>query len=188
MTLWTGSCSATATTDNEHVGVAQDDNTNKVRVFTPEELKKANGVDSANLYLCLFGRVYDVALGDEYYKADGGPYHIFVGKDSPVPFVTGVFDDEEAAKPWDTVEINQHASYVQWVDFYENEEKYPFLGVVEGVFYDQNGNPTPEKMRVLEALEVARKEVARKAEERQKKIAERKRRQQHQQKMQKTEL
>lgn len=163
-------------------------NNGPLRVLTPDELKMANGVDSDNLYLCLFGRVYDVAEGAEYYKPDGGPYHIFTARDAPVPFVTGVFDDEEAAKPWDAVEPNQHASYLSWVDFYEGEAKYPLVGVVQGTFYDEEGKPTAERLRLLEALEVARKEQERKTAERQKKIEERKRKIQEQKMKAKTEL
>jgi len=142
------------------------------RVFTPEELRVANGVDSKNLYLALFGRVYDVSAGHDYYGPDGG-YHIFSGRDAPVPFITGVFTEEEAAKSWTALETKQHGGLLSWVEFYENEEKYPFLGVVRGDFYDAEGKPLPELGKVQDALAVA-KEVQKQREiERQRKVAER---------------
>ena len=142
------------------------------RVFTPEELGVANGVDSDKLYLALFGRVYDVRAGEDFYGPEGG-YHIFSGHDAPVPFITGTFTEEEAAKSWTALETKQHGGLLSWVEFYENEEKYPFLGVVQGEFYDAEGKPLPELTKVQEALAVA-KEVQKQREiERQRKVAER---------------
>eukprot|EP00977_Amphora_coffeiformis_P002731 scaffold521_cov167-Amphora_coffeaeformis.AAC.22 len=140
------------------------------RVFTPDELRVANGVDSDKLYLALFGRVYDVSAGDDYYGPEGG-YHIFSGHDAPVPFITGIFTEEEAAKSWTTLETKQHGGLLSWVEFYEKEEKYPFLGVMQGEFYDAEGKPLPELAKVQEAMAAA-KEVQKQREiERQRKVA-----------------
>ena len=152
------------------------------RVFTAAELALGNGVDSENLYLAIIGKVYDVSAGAEYYGPEG-PYHVFVGRDAPVPFVSGVFTDEEAAKPWDSLEVKQHGGLLSWIDFYRDEEKYPLVGVVEGNFYDGQGQPLPELKRVTEAMSLALQEQKRREAERQQKLAERKKKQQQQQQM-----
>lgn len=157
------------------------------RVFTAAELALANGVDSENLYLAIIGKVYDVSAGTEYYGPEG-PYHVFVGRDAPVPFVSGVFTDEEAAKPWDALEVKQHGSLLSWMDFYKNEEKYPLIGVVQGAFYNGQGQPLPELQRVAEAMSIALQEQKRREEERKRKVAERKKKQQQQQQMMDSEL
>lgn len=148
------------------------------KVFTAEELKKFDGSsgggadDDGLIYLAIFGRVYDVSKGRDYYGPEAG-YSIFAGRDAPVPFVTGTFTEEEAAKPWDEVPTNQHGALLSWRDFYENEDKYPFVGVVEGPFYDKNGQPLPELARVEEALAEAKKAQEAREAERQRKLAER---------------
>ena len=87
--------------------------------------------------------------------------------------MSGVFTDEEAAKPWDSLEVKQHGGLLSWIDFYENEEKYPFIGVVQGVFYDENGNGTPELERLNHAMDEARAEQRKREIERQRKREER---------------
>lgn len=91
--------------------------------------------------------------------------------------MSGVFTEEESAKSWDTLEKKQHGGLLSWIEFYEKEDKYPQVGVVQGEFYDQDGNATPELARVNEAMEEARVEQQRKEAERQRRIAERKRKQ-----------
>lgn len=115
----------------------------KIQIISQDELKVANGIDSPNLWLSMLGRVYDVSAGPQYYSKDS-QYHVFVGRDSPVPFISGIFTEEEAAKSWRALEEKQLYSFIHWVDFYENEEKYPFLGLVDGTFYDKDGNPKEE--------------------------------------------
>jgi hypothetical protein len=152
--------------------VAADDSPT-LRVLTTAELAAATGETlEASLYLALLGRVYDVAAGRDYYGPDG-PYHIFAGRDAPVPFVTGVFDATEGDKPWTDLPANQHAGLLSWVDFYETEsvEKYPCVGVVEGAFYDAAGQPTAARDAVYAALAVAKVEQQAKDEERKRKRA-----------------
>jgi predicted heme/steroid binding protein len=157
------------------------DPTEKIRIISQAELKAANGVDSKNLWLAILGRVYDVSAGPQYYSK-GSQYHVFVGSDSPVPFVSGIFNEEEAAKSWRALEESKLYSFVHWVEFYENEEKYPFLGLVDGTFYDKDGNPTLEltELQVKMAEQKARvddilaQRKAKMAERRKEKEAEKK--------------
>lgn len=62
-----------------------------------------------------------------------------------------------------------------WRQFYEKEEKYPFVGVLEGELYDKDGNPTEQHQRVVEAIAEGKVEMDKIKKEREEKIAERKR-------------
>lgn len=48
-------------------------------LFTKEELKKYNGVDTPELYLAILGNVYNVTKGESSY-GPGQTYHIFIGR------------------------------------------------------------------------------------------------------------
>lgn len=39
-----------------------------------------------------------------------------------------------------------------WREFYEKEDKYNFVGVLEGELYDSEGKPTDELKRIDEAI------------------------------------
>jgi hypothetical protein len=88
-----------------------------------------------------------VSKGQEYY-AEGSGYHVFAGHDGAVPFITGTFNDEEAEKSTDVLKDAQLVSLKTWVEFYRDEERYPFLGKLIGRYYDSDGNPTEEMQRV----------------------------------------
>jgi len=122
-----------------------------VRLVKPEELEVANGEDSDHLWLAVGGKVYNVKKGQEFYGADGS-YHVFAGRDSLVPYVTGVFTPEEAAKSWKDLEPQKLPQLNHWVEFYDKEDKYPLVGYFVGKFYDEKGKPTEENIRFHEEL------------------------------------
>ena len=62
---------------------------------------------------------------------------------------------------------------MSWADFYEEEERYPFIGVVQGEFFDEQGKPLPELAKVKVALATAREVQKQREIERQRKVAER---------------
>ena len=76
--------------------------------------------------------------GSESY-APGSGYHVFIGKDATAAFSTGDFapgagvDDVSALSP------SQLRSIETWVDFYRKHEKYRFVGVLRGRYYDAAG-------------------------------------------------
>jgi hypothetical protein len=111
--------------------------------------------------------VRDNEAGPEYYSEDG-PYRVFVAVDANVPFVTGVFNPEEAAKPLSSLEPNELFNLEYWTQFYIDEERYPFIGLLEGDLYDKHGNPTEEMNHVKDKIESVKVRVA----EREKKTAE----------------
>mmetsp|Transcript_9790 Transcript_9790/g.16275 ORF Transcript_9790/g.16275 Transcript_9790/m.16275 type:complete len:212 (+) Transcript_9790:111-746(+) len=120
----------------------------KPPLITKEELEKYNGkIKDEKIYLSILGDVYDVTKGAQYY-AEGSGYHVFAGKDGAVPFISGKFDDEEAEKSTDVLKDGELFSLKGWVDFYRDEERYPFLGKLIGRYYDSEGNPTEEMDRI----------------------------------------
>lgn len=146
-----------------------EDYTKGARVISQNELALHNGRDTPELWLSILGEVYDVTRGAQYYGA-GASYSVFVGRDGSAAFVTGNFTAEGAeAALVDALTDNQLYQLDTWKDFYAKEDKYPFVGVLHGNFYDENGNPTPELERVRRAA--AEGKILQ--EERNKKIRER---------------
>ena len=111
-----------------------------VRVWSPEVLKKYDGSDpSLPLLLVVLGEVYDVTVGAKFY-GKGESYNIFLGQDASRSFHSGVWDKAEA----DIRDLSPMAAeaVTGWRSFYRKSDKYIFAGVVEGLYYDANGNPT----------------------------------------------
>ena len=110
--------------------------------------------------------VYDVSKGPQYYAPKGG-YHIFAGRDGTVPFITGNFTQEECMKHSDELTAAQlYALDHDWAQFYAKEEKYPFVGFLCCRFYDSNGFPTDETIRIKERVKGYEKIKAAKDKER----------------------
>jgi predicted heme/steroid binding protein len=146
----------------------------KKRVITREELAQRDGVKSETIWLSILGEVYDVSPGAKFY-APGGPYSIFAGKDGSVPFVTGVFTEEEACKPiQDTLSDLQIYALDTWRKSYQENEKYPFLGVLEGELYNSEGALTEVGQRVQEVIREQKLAAEKKEAERQERIRQRK--------------
>ena len=147
----------------------------KVRIVTKEELARHDGNQTEGvLWLSIMSKVYDVSKGAEYYAA-GAPYHVFVGRDGNVPFLTGVFNEDEATKPLTELTPHQLYNLQEWAGFYEKEEKYPFIGLLEGDLYDKDGNPTSIMDQVQEMIAEGRSAVAEQKKKTDEVIARRKR-------------
>jgi hypothetical protein len=130
-----------------------------IRVVSEEELAGKVGKDgNSELWLSIMGEVYDVSSGGTFY-GENGSYSIFAGRDGSVPFITGVFTPEEALKGLDVLEPAQLYSLDTWRKFYEDDEKYPYVGLLNGRLYDKDGNPTEEltvaRVQIAEAKVVA---------------------------------
>jgi hypothetical protein len=100
------------------------------------------------IWLSILGEVYDVTKGAGYYKKGMG-YSVFAARDGSVPFITGNFTAEEAKKSiLDTLSDAQLYALNDWRNFYEGEEKYPFLGLLQGEFFDEDGGPTETMTKI----------------------------------------
>lgn len=108
-------------------------------------------VKGEKIYLSVLGMVYDVSKGPQYY-AEGSGYHIFAGRDGAVPFVTGTFTEEEAAKSTDELNDSQLIQLKSWDEFYRGEEKYPLVGRVIGHYFDSEGKATEELLKVRKRI------------------------------------
>jgi predicted heme/steroid binding protein len=161
---------------------------NAVRIVSEVELAGKVGKDGdPKLWLSILGEVYDVSSGAKFY-GEGGPYGIFAGRDGSVPFITGTFTPEEALKGLDVLDSTQLNSLDNWRKSYEDNEKYPFVGLLEGRLYDKDGNPTEEL--TIARVQIAEGKVV--ADERKKKrdeiIAQRKKEKAEKEKAQAAEL
>ncbi|CAB9515660.1 Neuferricin homolog [Seminavis robusta] len=143
------------------------DKTCKARIVTVEELSTKTGEDGGTeLWLSIFGKVYNVSKGPEYYAPKSG-YHIFAGRDGTIPFITGNFTDEECAKHTDELTAAQlYALDREWSNFYAKEERYPFVGFLCCRFYNDQGQPTEETQRVWQRVKSYEKIKAAKDRER----------------------
>ncbi len=99
--------------------------------------------DGSPIYLAILGRVYDVTAGDAFYGPDAGGYSGFAGRDGSRAFVTGEFNAEGLVEQIDDLSDQQVNDVFQWNDFYTNQDKYHYLGKVEGLFADARGRDTP---------------------------------------------
>lgn len=138
----------------------------KVRMVTKEELALHDGKQMPTVWLSIMSKVFDVSAGPEYYS-ENGPYRVFVAREGNVPFVTGTFTPEEAAKPLSSLKPHELSNLEHWLQFYIDEEKYPFIGLLEGDLYDKDGNPTDEMKLIEDKIAIVKANVA----ERQKKTA-----------------
>lgn len=138
----------------------------KIRMVTKEELALHDGKQTPTVWLSIMANVFDVSAGPEYYSEDG-PYRVFVARDGNVPFVSGVFNAEEAEKPLSSLKPHELSNLEHWLQFYVDEDKYPFIGLLEGSLYDKDGNPTEEMKLVQDKIAFVKANV----ENRQKKTA-----------------
>ena len=122
-----------------------------LRVFTPEQLATFDGTDPTKpLLLVVLGKVFDVTAGASHYGKGVG-YNAFVGKSNSRAFYSGEFDKVRD----DVLDLTpEHvATVASWEKFYLNHEKYQEVGVVVGLYFDCEGNPTPERERVFKKAE-----------------------------------
>lgn len=110
--------------------------TSPIRIFNHKIFEQMH--EDNKLYLAILGNVYDVSSGAKYY-ALGGSYAFFTGKDSSRSFSTGDFTNDLNDKIDDLTE-QQVADIFNWKSNFD--EKYIFLGHLEGAFYQSNGEKT----------------------------------------------
>ncbi|CAH2073500.1 unnamed protein product, partial [Iphiclides podalirius] len=125
-------------------------------IFSQEELSRYNGIIHERLYLAVLGHVFDVTDGDKHYKP-GSSYNYFIGKDGSRALVTGNFKDESHLKDH-VIDLpcNDLLTLVNWQQTYR--KKYKFLGLLEGRFYDTQGEETKYLKKVKSKLKDCRED------------------------------
>ncbi|XP_047527616.1 neuferricin [Vanessa atalanta] len=130
--------------------------TNGPLVFSYDELAKYDGIYIDKLYLSVIGSIFDVTEGKKYY-AKGSPYHYFVGKDGTRALVTGDFKDESSNKDH-VLELScdDVSTILHWRQTYR--EKYKFIGLLAGRYYDENGLETSYMSEFKHKIKLCKKE------------------------------
>lgn len=124
------------------------------------------------IWLSILGKVYDVTEGDSFYGFTKGSYKFYAGRDASPCFATGNNTPEgadEKLEEW--TENSKVIGVYEWAIFYENHEKYKFVGVLaDSRYYDSNGVETSLRRdfisRASAAKEIADAEREKKRKER----------------------
>jgi len=119
------------------------DNVGNGRIFTKDELKKydGNSMPEYGIFLAIMGEVFDVTAGEAYYGPGKG-YAAFSGRDGSRSFVSGDFTNEGAVESLDGLTPAEVAGVADWRSFYRKEEKYLFVGTLDGLYFDSTGKKT----------------------------------------------
>jgi len=83
-------------------------------------------------------------------------------RDSSRSYVTGAFDEKNAANSIEGLTPLQVADIWHWIDFYGKHAEYFYVGKLIGLYYDEKGEPT-ENFHKLKAVLVEADKI--KAEE-----------------------
>ncbi|XP_002960491.2 membrane-associated progesterone-binding protein 4 [Selaginella moellendorffii] len=120
--------------------------TPKPRIFTSESLSQFDGASKElPIYLSILGSVFDVTSGRQHYGI-GGSYHHFSGRDATRAFVSGNFTGDglsDSVRGLSPIEVKRIGD---WRGFYHRS--YSYIGKLIGTYYDSNGKPTDELLRV----------------------------------------
>lgn len=109
--------------------------------------------ESPSILLAFLGVVYNVSSASFYQP--GGSYSVFAGRDATRAFLTGHFQEDGLADDVSDLAESELAGLDTWADLYEH--KYPRVGVVVGVYYDERGCPTPRHAHVQSAVSRAKR-------------------------------
>ena len=92
--------------------------------------------------LVFLGVVLDVTSGVAFYGPDGGYHALACGKDATRALLLSSLDEMDMIEDIsDQPKGALREKLRQWLSFFLN--KYPQLGVVEGIYWDSTGGPTP---------------------------------------------
>mmetsp|Transcript_52244 Transcript_52244/g.77375 ORF Transcript_52244/g.77375 Transcript_52244/m.77375 type:complete len:189 (+) Transcript_52244:89-655(+) len=144
---------------NPDGGDCDDTATGKIRIVTEEELKTKTGAGgTGDIWLSVLGEVYDVTSGRSFY-GEGSGYGFFAGKDASPAFATGEFNENAMKVKFEDLTVSQLGAIDGWRSFYTGKpDKYPAVGLLEGYFYDGEGNPTEELKTIRERMASAKSE------------------------------
>ncbi|XP_023333620.1 neuferricin [Eurytemora carolleeae] len=100
-------------------------------------------------------RVYDVTKGKDYYGPGGG-YAFFSGRDGSRAFVSGQFDEAGLIDDVRGLSSSDYLGLKQWEEFYAKD--YKKVGLLEGRFYNKQGEVTEEWKQLQRDISAAVKE------------------------------
>ena len=117
------------------------------RIFTLAEMQT-----SEEIYLSIVGYVFDVSTGSQYY-GPGESYNVLARKDATILLASGDF---EKNPPVDFSEFTPDicAGADHWLHFYADHATYKLVGILPGMFFDENGN----ELEAMQKYEICAKE------------------------------
>lgn len=96
-----------------------------LREFSAADLGTHKGTDGGAILLSVFGTVYDVSAGKDFYGPGGG-YACFAGKEVTRCLGKMTVSDDEANASWTNLNDEHRQTAVEWdVKF---KAKYPIIG------------------------------------------------------------
>lgn len=123
---------------NQSKNYLNPNSSSQLKVFQSSELK-----DDSRILLSIVGRVFDVSSGHKFYGDDGG-YSMLAKKDASRAFGTGIFSPEELIDDLKDLLPGQCVGVNSYLEFYLSHNEYKFVGLLEGRFFNQNGDSTKE--------------------------------------------
>lgn len=104
--------------------------------FTAKELEEfgsgKNGTTPNQLYLSIFGKVYDVSKGEKFYGPDAN-YAMFAGKDVTRALCLGCKDPECLVRSTEGLSEDQIKEGKRWLSFFHMHDKYHYVGSMESL-------------------------------------------------------
>eukprot|EP00746_Dinoflagellata_sp_MGD_P065311 gnl/MRDRNA2_/MRDRNA2_27216_c0_seq1.p1 gnl/MRDRNA2_/MRDRNA2_27216_c0~~gnl/MRDRNA2_/MRDRNA2_27216_c0_seq1.p1 ORF type:complete len:295 (-),score=57.98 gnl/MRDRNA2_/MRDRNA2_27216_c0_seq1:16-900(-) len=135
-----------------------------LRVLTREELAKHSSdavVSGLPVYVAILGEVFDVSTALQHYGPEGH-YKGLAGVDATRSFATGDFSANGLLSEVDGLGHDEILAINDWVSQYQ--KKYPKVGLVEGHYYNKQGEMTA-KLETYRGAVAAGKEDKRAEEE-----------------------
>ncbi|XP_030847183.1 neuferricin-like [Strongylocentrotus purpuratus] len=132
------------------------------KLFTVDSLKAYDGSrNSPGLHIAIMGKVFDVSKGTKHYGPGGG-YSFFAGRDGSKAYISGDFSEEGLTPDVEGLTPQDMIGLEDWVKFFNNE--YTYVGKLNGHFYDERGEPTPNLRAAEKSIEEGRRLKANDAE------------------------
>lgn len=104
--------------------------------FTAKELEEfgsgKDGTTPIQLYLSVFGRVYDVSQGEKFYGPDAN-YAMFAGKDVTRALCLGCKEPECLVRSTEDLSVDQIKEGKRWLSFFHTHDKYHYVGSMESL-------------------------------------------------------
>lgn len=118
----------------------------EVRLWSKSELE--NQIEG-KIFLAFLGKVYDVSSAASTFYGPGKDYSMFSNKDATRAYITGNFTHDLNDDISD-LDKSSYSALQSWISFYA--KSYPYVGKLEGRYYNSNGCPTAATEKVYKVL------------------------------------